>query len=90
MCVYLYYYYLYKAYVACNFEISFILYNIVGRYNKYSRVLSQTPWFVDGDRKSESSVQELLCTKILEIVKPQSKYILRFLFPIECNDEVTS
>ncbi|CAL1296093.1 unnamed protein product [Larinioides sclopetarius] len=31
-----------------------------GRYNKYSRELSQTPWLVDGERKMESSVNELI------------------------------
>lgn len=31
-----------------------------GRYNKYSRELSQTPWLVDGERRIESSVQELI------------------------------
>jgi tRNA pseudouridine synthase 10 len=33
----------------------------IRRYNKYSRELSQTPWVVDGKRKSESSVEELIC-----------------------------
>ncbi|XP_015922078.1 tRNA pseudouridine synthase Pus10 [Parasteatoda tepidariorum] len=36
-----------------------------GRYNKYSRVLSQTPWIVDGERHMESSVSELI-TDIVE------------------------
>ncbi|KAG8192038.1 hypothetical protein JTE90_025304 [Oedothorax gibbosus] len=31
-----------------------------GRYNKYSRELSQTPWVVDGERRMESSVSELI------------------------------
>ena len=34
------------------------------RYNKFSRELSQTPWIVDGGRKTESSVQELICDKL--------------------------
>lgn len=34
---------------------------MAGRYNKYSRDLPQTPWFVDGERKLGSSVQELIC-----------------------------
>eukprot|EP00794_Sanderia_malayensis_P019836 gene19836-21778_t len=37
-----------------------------GRYNKYSRELSQTPWFIDGVRKTETSLQELACQKIQE------------------------
>ncbi|XP_042240106.1 tRNA pseudouridine synthase Pus10-like [Homarus americanus] len=39
-----------------------------GRYNKYSRDLPQTPWFVEGERKLESSVQELLCHTLNEAV----------------------
>eukprot|EP01103_Thecamoeba_quadrilineata_P010447 TRINITY_DN225_c0_g1_i1.p1 TRINITY_DN225_c0_g1~~TRINITY_DN225_c0_g1_i1.p1 ORF type:complete len:277 (-),score=56.57 TRINITY_DN225_c0_g1_i1:27-857(-) len=31
-----------------------------GRYNKYSRTLSQTPWLIDGKRKTETSVEELI------------------------------
>ncbi|XP_072032498.1 tRNA pseudouridine synthase Pus10-like [Amphiura filiformis] len=34
---------------------------IAGRYMKYSRKLSQSPWVVDGQRKTESSVEELIC-----------------------------
>ncbi|KAG0694206.1 putative tRNA pseudouridine synthase Pus10 [Chionoecetes opilio] len=34
---------------------------MAGRYNKYSRDLPQTPWFVEGERKLGSSVQELMC-----------------------------
>jgi len=37
---------------------------VAGRYNKFSRELSQTPWFIDGVRKTETSVQELACEKI--------------------------
>ncbi|XP_052270788.1 tRNA pseudouridine synthase Pus10-like isoform X2 [Dreissena polymorpha] len=33
---------------------------VAGRYNKYSRELSQTPWIIEGTRRSESSVEELL------------------------------
>lgn len=37
---------------------------IAGRYNKHNRSLSQTPWFVDGVRKSESSVEEKICDNL--------------------------
>ncbi|KAJ8309230.1 hypothetical protein KUTeg_014104, partial [Tegillarca granosa] len=37
---------------------------LAGRYNKYSRTLSQTPWVLDGKRKSESSVEEEICSLI--------------------------
>ena len=33
---------------------------IGGRYNKYSRELSQSPWLIDGVKKTERSVQELI------------------------------
>lgn len=33
---------------------------IGGRYNKYSRELSQSPWVIDGVKKTEYSVQELI------------------------------
>jgi len=33
---------------------------IGGRYNKYSRSLSQTPWFIDGARRGDTSVLELI------------------------------
>jgi tRNA pseudouridine synthase 10 len=35
--------------------------SILGRYNKYSRELSQTPWIIDGVRKTEYSVEERVC-----------------------------
>lgn len=37
-----------------------------GRYNKFSRTLSQTPWVIGGERKMESSVQEIICDSIQE------------------------
>lgn len=37
---------------------------IGGRYNKYSRQLSQTPWFVDGVRRGETSTLELIGDKL--------------------------
>ncbi|XP_014468153.1 PREDICTED: putative tRNA pseudouridine synthase Pus10 [Dinoponera quadriceps] len=47
-----------------------------GRYNKLSRELSQTPWFVNGEKKVETSVQDLLCNPVAEAVKAES---IRFL-----------
>ncbi|XP_006817042.1 tRNA pseudouridine synthase Pus10-like [Saccoglossus kowalevskii] len=40
-----------------------------GRYNKYSRLLSQTPWILEGERKTESSVEELICEKIKDVLQ---------------------
>lgn len=42
---------------------------IAGRYNKFSRALSQTPWIVDHKRRLESSVEEI-------IYEPIKKYAL--------------
>lgn len=38
---------------------------VAGRYNKYSRTLPQTPWILDGMRKVDTSVQELICPQIV-------------------------
>lgn len=40
---------------------------VAGRYNKYSRTLSQTPWLIDGVRKSEESVEELIAAKVVKV-----------------------
>ena len=45
---------------------------VAGRYNKYSRKLSQTPWFVDGERRGETSVQELICNHLQSVIRPAS------------------
>ncbi|CAF3179974.1 unnamed protein product [Rotaria sp. Silwood2] len=38
------------------------------RYNKYSRRLSQTPWIIDGVRKADASVEELIALPISKLV----------------------
>ncbi|PSN49117.1 putative tRNA pseudouridine synthase Pus10 [Blattella germanica] len=43
--------------INCSHNSTFI----AGRYNKFSRSLSQTPWLIDGERKMESSVQDVIC-----------------------------
>ncbi|KAI4498879.1 hypothetical protein M0802_006054 [Mischocyttarus mexicanus] len=45
---------------------------IGGRYNKLSRQLSQTPWFIDGEKKMETSVQDIICEPIAKAVKAES------------------
>ena len=54
----------------CTHSISFLHTPIFvgGRYCKYSRELPQTPWVVDGVKKAETSVQELIVGHILELV----------------------
>ena len=37
---------------------------IAGRYLKHSRSVSQTPWFIEEERKGDASVEELICTKL--------------------------
>ena len=46
---------------------------IVGKYNKFSRCLSQTPWYVDGEKKMNTSVQELIIGEIEKIIPSESK-----------------
>ncbi|XP_031835606.1 pseudouridine synthase 10 [Nomia melanderi] len=54
--------------IACSHSSIFI----GGRYNKLSREISQTPWFINGEKKMETSVQDLLCNPIADAVKAQS------------------
>lgn len=52
--------------ITCTHEPVFV----AGRYQKYSRVLSQTPWIVEGKRVMEGSVEELICEPIISAFKP--------------------
>ncbi|KAL8608673.1 hypothetical protein ACOMHN_002902 [Nucella lapillus] len=54
----------------CAISVSYDSVFVAGRYQKYSRVLSQTPWIIDGVIKMEGSVQELVCEVILERFRP--------------------
>ncbi|KAJ6667085.1 hypothetical protein lerEdw1_019089 [Lerista edwardsae] len=45
---------------------------VAGRYNKYSRTLPQTPWIIDGERKMESSVEELILEHLMVTFKADS------------------
>ena len=47
-----------------------------GRYCKYSRELPQTPWFVNNERKCETSVEELLASCFKDAVQASE---LKFL-----------
>ncbi|XP_053191125.1 LOW QUALITY PROTEIN: putative tRNA pseudouridine synthase Pus10 [Scomber japonicus] len=46
---------------------------VAGRYNKFCRSLPQTPWVIDGERRMESSVEELIADSL-------SSYFLFYLF----------
>lgn len=55
---------------SCDITVSHDAVFVAGRYQKYSRVLSQTPWVVDGLTKLEGSVQEHICQVLLQRFKP--------------------
>lgn len=42
---------------------------VAGRYNKFSRTLSQSPWILNGKRISEGSVQELIVDAVASYFK---------------------
>ncbi|XP_070788326.1 tRNA pseudouridine synthase Pus10 isoform X4 [Pituophis catenifer annectens] len=54
--------------IQCNNGAIFV----AGRYNKYSRTLPQTPWIIDGERKMESSVEELILEHLMLAFKADS------------------
>ncbi|KAM3932158.1 tRNA pseudouridine synthase Pus10 [Leptodactylus fuscus] len=54
--------------IQCNHASVFV----AGRYNKYSRTLPQTPWVIDGERKMESSVEELITEQLMMVFKADS------------------
>ncbi|XP_022199647.2 tRNA pseudouridine synthase Pus10 [Nilaparvata lugens] len=49
---------------------------IAGRYNKLSRELSQTPWMIDGERRMEDSVEEIISDPLKLITHSQSSKFL--------------
>ena len=42
---------------------------LAGRYNKFSRNLSQTTWVIDGQKKTESSIDELIIPLSLPLLR---------------------
>ncbi|XP_059841988.1 putative tRNA pseudouridine synthase Pus10 isoform X2 [Hypanus sabinus] len=46
---------------------------VAGRYNKFSRTLPQTPWVIDGERKMESSVEELIGEPLKKMFEVDSR-----------------
>lgn len=61
--------------IVCRLMIKniILLFYFLGRYNKYSRTLPQTPWVIDGERKMESSVEELITEQLMAVFKADSK-----------------
>lgn len=45
---------------------------VAGRYNKFCRSLPQTPWVIDGERRMESSVEELIAAPLLTSFRADS------------------
>lgn len=43
---------------------------LCGRYIKYSRYLSQTPWMVNGKKLTEGSLQESIEDRIYHLLYP--------------------
>lgn len=51
---------------------------IAGRYNKYSRTISQTPWFIDGNQKVADSVEGFI-TEALTHLLPHKRMLQKDL-----------
>ena len=47
---------------------------IGGRYLKFSRSLSQTPWFINGKRKGDLSVEELISQPLKDFCKCENSF----------------
>jgi len=59
---------------------------LVGRYNKFSRTLSQTPWVIDGERRMESSVQEII-SESLQTASKAERNLCFFIFTFTIMSE---
>jgi len=56
-----------EAILNISFEYAYVY--LAGRYNKFSRTLSQTPWVINGVRKTPYSVEELLGNPVVELMQ---------------------
>ena len=56
----------------------FFLFPTKGRYQKLKRGLSNTPWIIDGERKTASSVEEQLGLDLLSHFKAKSFFFFFF------------
>lgn len=45
---------------------------LAGRYNKFSRTISQTPWMIDGKKKVTDSVEDFIKAPIMKLISAQS------------------
>jgi len=93
--------FLIRIFVVCssNCQHQLIFYFSKGRYCKFSRKLSQTPWFLNGGRKSETSTEELISKHIIAAVQCENskftasgredvdvryEYVFLYFFPDYC------
>lgn len=51
----------------------------IGRYQKFSRTLCQTPWFIEGEKHMDTSIQELICKHLEPFFKTKSMCIDKLL-----------
>ena len=63
----------FPAFHLSNFDGFFPIF--LGRYNKYSRELPQTPWILDGKKVFETSVEELIASKLKDKLKIDGKHL---------------
>eukprot|EP00045_Choanoeca_perplexa_P005034 m.42570 g.42570 ORF g.42570 m.42570 type:complete len:484 (-) comp12893_c0_seq2:104-1555(-) len=49
---------------------------IGGRYNKYARDVPQSPWFIDGERKGRSSVEEVIREPLLALTNSRKANLI--------------
>ena len=48
---------------------------LIGRYNKFSRKISQTPWVIEGEKKITDSVQEMITDAVSKFIKADCEYL---------------
>ena len=57
-----------------------------GRYLKFSRELSQTPWLIGGKLKCESSVEQLIAKELMPVLGAEGE--LELVLGAECELEL--
>merc|ERR1719483_834196 len=59
-----------KVACQCVISCSHTQVYVAGRYQKYSRTLCQSPWFLNGKRLMEGSVEEWICNPMKDMFRP--------------------
>ncbi|KAF7645991.1 hypothetical protein LDENG_00195340 [Lucifuga dentata] len=60
---------------------------VAGRYNKFCRSLPQTPWVIDGERRMESSVEELIAAPVLSTFRANGESTPPGLFTVNLHSK---